>query len=87
MRIAVIVPFNTWSSGETVSVNKLGIEIGYDNLVNKATIKYTLLSDTQEVLAQFLEINGEDYQNWGNTGDPNQEITEWVAAKLNITLV
>ena len=34
-----------------------------------------------------LEISGQDYQNWGNTGDPNNEAYVWAANQLNLTLI
>lgn len=34
-----------------------------------------------------LEISGPDYQNWGNTGDPNQEAYVWACQQLNLTLL
>lgn len=34
-----------------------------------------------------LEISGQDYQNWGATGDPNNEAYIWAATQLNLTLI
>lgn len=33
-----------------------------------------------------LEITGQDYQNWGSTGDANNEAYVWAAQKLNLIL-
>lgn len=34
-----------------------------------------------------IEISGDDYLNWGNTGDVNAEIFAYVAGKLGLTIV
>lgn len=34
-----------------------------------------------------LEISGQDYQNWGSTGDANDEAYLWATSKLNLTLI
>lgn len=34
-----------------------------------------------------IEISGEDYQTWGDTGDVNAEIFAYVAGKLGLTIV
>lgn len=40
-----------------------------------------------EILVEnSLEISGQDYQNWGATGDPNNEAYIWACQQLNLTL-
>lgn len=38
------------------------------------------------LLENQLEISGQDYQNWGSTGDPNNEAYVWACQQLNLVL-
>lgn len=51
------------------------------NPVEYTTYINEILSENQ------LEISGQEYQNWGATGDVNGEAYVWAAQKLNISLL
>lgn len=52
-----------------------------DNIVETTSYLNEVLVENQ------LEISGQDYQNWGSTGDANTEAYVWAANQLNLTLV
>ena len=56
MRIANIQPTPIWSEGTTKNVNKLGVMISEDDLVSRATFKYTLLKDEVALIVSFIDI-------------------------------
>lgn len=87
MRIKNIQPVTIWSEGEFVNVVKLGVKISDDDMIEKAVFQYSLYTDKNVPLTGgYINIDGEDYHNWGYTGDANQEAMIWVANKLNIVL-
>lgn len=87
MRISNIQPITVWSDGQFVNIVKLGIKISNDDMVQEAAFQYSLLTaDNVSTNTGFLNIDGEDYQNWGSTGNANEEAVVWVANKLNLIL-
>lgn len=94
MKVQEITPINIWNQGELVEVDKLGIEVNFDNLVNAATFKYYLLKywndgdlSVNPVVSGFITMDGQDYVDWNADPDINQAAMIWVANNLNITLV
>lgn len=53
---------------------------------NGNPVQYTTYIN-ETLLENQLEMSGQDYQNWGNTGDPNNEAYVWAAGQLNLTLI
>ena len=69
------------SLGTAVILNSYCIN---DNLSTSATFYYALLSDTQVQLSQGnLTMEGQDYADW----QTNQYAYDWIAAKINVTIV
>jgi hypothetical protein len=62
-----------------------------DDLSSSATFSYQLLNVTvngsQSLANGNLTISGTDYENWGNSGDINNEAYVWAAQQLNLTLI
>lgn len=90
-----IQPVTIWSGGQLLQANNLSMYIVNDNLSSSATFHYQLLDITvvdgvtlsKQLTQGNLTISGTDYQNWGNTGDINDEAYVWAADQLNLTLV
>lgn len=91
-----IQPISVWFNGEQVQANSLNLYVVNDNLASSATFCYQLLNVTvdqegtalsQQLSQGNLTMSGTDYQNWGNTGDINDEAYVWAAQQLNLTLV
>lgn len=89
MKIQQIQPVSIWYEGESVEANKIGIDISYDNMISSAAFRYTLFGSengtNRPLTTGYLSIDGDDYTNWGLTGDANQEAVDWVIEKLNLT--
>lgn len=83
-----IQPVGIWSNGVNLQATQLSLTIINDNLSTSATLYYQLLSDDGHQLAQGnLTIDGDDYINWGDSGDINNEAYIIAAAKLSLNLV
>jgi hypothetical protein len=91
-----IQPVGIWVNGQQVQANNLAMYIINDNLSSSATFYYQLLSVTtgqdgatnSSQLAQGnLTISGTDYDNWGESGNINDQAYVWAAQQLNLTLV
>ncbi|QGH72916.1 MAG: hypothetical protein [Podoviridae sp. ctrTa16] len=86
-----IQPVSVWVNGRLLSANNIVASVVSDNLATSATFYYRLVAVDGEVSTFAAEGNlvmdGEDYQNWGVSGDINQEAYVWMATKLNLTLV
>lgn len=85
-----IQPVNIWLNGQTVQANTLAARIVTDNLLNTAVFYYQLLSVVESQTTQLadgnLTMDGQAYQDWGQTGDANQEAYAWIASQLNLIL-
>lgn len=93
MKIQDIQPIQIWNNGEQVQVEKIGVEISYDNMINFANFKYSMFSNyvnpdyqNPPVYIGYIGIEGQDYIDWGNAGDVNQEAIKYVCQKLNLTI-
>jgi hypothetical protein len=91
-----IQPITLWVNGQSVQANNISMYIINDNLLSSATFYYQLLNvttdqdgnTTSSQLAQGnLTISGTDYDNWGDSGNINDEAYVWAASQLNLTLV
>lgn len=91
-----IVPVSVWKDGVNIQANALSAIIISDNLSTQAIFYFKLLH-VADILQEEqvddiatdgnLTMSGQDYQNWGNTGDINDEAYQWIAGQLNLTLV
>jgi hypothetical protein len=90
-----IQPIQIWVNGEYKNANCLSAYIINDNLVDNAMLCYILIkSETvgDSVVNTTLtngnvSIYGEEYANWGDSGNVNEEAYNIVASKLNLTLI
>lgn len=90
-----IQPVTIWVNGQQVQANYLSAYIVNDNLESSATFYYALVNrdyvDEQPVDTSLangnVTIEGQDYINWGNSGDINNDAYVILAQKLNLTLI
>lgn len=60
----------------------------WDNLSDAAKFYYNLSTDTGEkVVEGNLDMTGQDYENWGTSGDINLSAYQWGATQLNLSLL
>lgn len=82
-----ITPINIWKDGEFKQASILKMYISYDDLGNTATFQYELCDELLCSIANgSLTINGNAYDNWGNSGDSNEEAYLYGASELNLTI-
>lgn len=83
-----IQPVSIWQNGVNAQATQLLLVIINDNLSTSATLFYQLLTDEQNAVANGnVIIDGTDYENWGNSGDINDDAYSIAASKLSLTLV
>jgi hypothetical protein len=83
-----IQPVSIWANGVNSQATQLSLTIINDNLSTSATLYYQLLSEDGIQLAQGnLNIDGEEYQTWGEASDVNSEAYVIAATKLALTLI
>lgn len=92
-----IQPVSSWKDGQIINANSLRLLVVNDNLSSSAIFYYELLETVtdsngnitvQDKIAQGnLNMDGQDYQNWGNTGDINNEAYVYCADKLSLSLI
>lgn len=83
-----IQPLDIWSDGDTKTATMLSLYISYDDLSTQAALIYKLL-DADGIMiyeGQVLFV-GQEYIDWGNSGDSNNEAYVLAASHLNLTLV
>lgn len=82
-----IQPISIWKDGVSLSASIFKMYISYDDLDSLATFQYQLLDETLQAVAfGSLTISGEDYANWGSSGDSNAEAYVYGAATLSLTV-
>lgn len=82
-----IQSINLWKDGTSRTASILKMFISYDDLSEQAVVQYQLLEDSFVVLASgAITIAGQDYIDWGSTGDPNAEIYAYGANSLGLTI-
>jgi hypothetical protein len=91
-----IQPITIWSGGQQPEANYINMYIVNDNLSSSATFYYQLLNvandqngftNSSQLSQGNLVISGTDYENWGDSGNINDEAYVWAAQQLNLTLV
>ena len=83
-----IQPVSIWSNGTNSQATQLSLIIINDDLSTSATLFYQLMTDDQKALANGnIVIDGTEYENWGSSGDINDEAYIIAANKLSLTLV
>lgn len=82
-----IQPLDIWSDGDTKTAVALSLYISYDDLSTQAALVYKLHDNIGAVIyeGQIL-FTGQEYLDWGNSGDSNAEAYTLAASHLNITL-
>jgi hypothetical protein len=101
--MAKIEKFPVWKDGVIYEVDDLVVSIVNDDLATSAVFYYRLsVAPVEEVDGEGVvsvvspgatvadgnvSIGGEDYQEWGDSGDVNAEAYEYVAGKLGLVLV
>jgi hypothetical protein len=90
-----IEPVTIWKNGESQEANLLNAYIINDNLATSCSFYYSLSSSGEGTEAMPLVIgqtlaegnitmDGQDYIDWDNS---NEQAYEYIADKLNLTLV
>lgn len=90
-----IEPVQAWKNGEQLEANLLNAYIINDNLATSCSFYYSLNTsgDGTEamplVLGQVvaegnITMSGQDYIDWDNS---NEQAYEYIAEKLNLTLI
>jgi hypothetical protein len=90
-----IQPITAWKNGEQLEANLLNAYIINDNLATSCSFYYSLntsgdgteampLIMGQAVAEGNLTMSGQDYIDWDNS---NEQAYEYIAEKLNLTLI
>jgi len=80
-----IQPVSIWANGVNSQATQLSLTIINDNLSTSATLYYQLLTEDGTQLAQGnLNIDGEEYQTWGESENINDETYKIVANRLSL---
>ena len=82
-----IQPLDIWSDGDTKTATSILLYISYDDLATQAALVYKLFDTIGNIIyeGQIL-FTGQEYLDWGNSGDSNAEAYTLAASHLNITL-
>ena len=89
-----IQPITIWYNGENKTGSELNVILSYDNLEDRGIFQY----DIKEGVTQqgdifiggvsltngYINIEAQDYIDWDNS---NEQAYQFVANKLNVTLV
>jgi len=82
-----IQPLDIWSDGDTKTATSILLYISYDDLATQAALVYKLFDAIGNIIYEGqLLFTGQEYTDWGNSGDSNAEAYTLAAAHLNITL-
>jgi coenzyme F420-reducing hydrogenase alpha subunit len=97
-----ITPVDIWHEGSSKEVSKLEVAISYDDLKSYASFVYRLMEEIEAatpnpapegfvpipmyhtIVSGNVYMGGADYENWD---DSNEAAYEYVADKLNLTIV
>lgn len=83
-----IQPLEIWKDGETKTAVCLKLYISYDNLESNAALVYQLCdANDLNVYEGQIFITGQNYIDWGASGDSNAEAYTIAALQLNLTLL
>ena len=83
----IIEKIQIWQNGTTVEANRFSVMSASDNLSSAASFQYTLYADDMPVQNGGIAIGGQDYEDWNAEPDVNTWAYNWVAGKLNITIL
>lgn len=79
-----IKPISIWKEGVTTNATKLECYITKDNLIDSATLSWSILSDNTEILGNgVIQISGDDYVQWSD----NDYAWNYIATKLGIEFI
>ena len=82
-----IQSIDIWKDGQSKQATILKMYISYDDLKSTATFQYQLCDDSLCSIADgSLSIYGDNYLNWGGSGDSNEEAYVFGASQLNLTI-
>ena len=89
-----IQPISIWYNGENKIGSEINVVLSYDNLEDRGIFQYEIKeSVTQQgdfligglsLSNGYINIEGQEYLDWDNS---NQQAYEFVASKLNVTLI
>jgi len=84
-----IQPVSIWNNGQSKQASELDARIIFDDLATSATFYYELKEVVEGVSGSVLSVgniamDGEDYIDWDNS---NEQAYEYIAGKLNLTIV
>jgi hypothetical protein len=83
-----IQPLDIWNSGDTKTAVSIKLYISYDDLETQAALIYKLYDvDLINIYEGQILILGQDYIDWGASGDSNTEAYSIAATQLNLTLI
>jgi len=83
-----IQPLDIWSDGDTKTATSILLYISYDDLATQAALVYKLFDINGTIIYEGqLFFTGQEYIDWGSSGDSNAEAYTLAAAHLNLTLV
>jgi alanine-alpha-ketoisovalerate/valine-pyruvate aminotransferase len=83
-----IQPLEIWSNGDTKTATSILLYISYDDLATQAALVYKLFDTIGNIIYEGqLFFTGQEYIDWGNSGDSNAEAYTIAAAQLNLTLI
>ena len=84
-----IQPVSIWANGQSKQASELDARIIYDDLATSATFYYELKEVVEEGSGSVLSVgnvamDGQDYIDWDNS---NEQAYEFIAGKLNLTII
>jgi hypothetical protein len=83
-----IQPLDIWSNGDTKTATMFSLYISYDDLSTQAALIYKLFDiDGVGIYEGQVLFTGQEYIDWGSSGDSNNEAYVLAASHLNIVLI
>jgi len=83
-----IQPITTWINGQYYQATNFTLSSTGDDLRSNVSFFYALLDDSSQNITQgTLNMDGQDYIDWGLSSDINEEAYIWAAQKLNLVLI
>lgn len=83
-----IQPLQIWNNGDTKTATSFLLYISYDDLATKAALIYKLYDDLGDAIYEGqIFFEGQEYIDWGSSGDSNNEAYILAAVHLNLTLI
>lgn len=83
-----IQPLDIWSNGDVKTAVTLSLYISYDDLSTQAALIYKLLDvDGLPIYEGQVLFTGQEYIDWGSSGDSNNEAYVLAANHLNLVLI